>query len=147
MFTNILVALDHTSADQVMIPRVTELARLTGARLLLVHVADGWVARNYNQLSLADSEEIKEDRAYLEELAGQLRRDGLEVATHLAMGDPPAEILKTASGQGCDLIAMTTHGHRLIGDVLHGQTIEQVRHRSTIPLFIVSALGGSGTGG
>lgn len=144
MFAHILVALDHTAADRALIPRVAELARLAGARLLLVHVADGWVARNYHQLKLADSEEIKEDRAYLEEQAEQLRRDGLTVAVLLAMGDPPAEILKTASAQGCDLIAMTTHGHRLLGDVLHGQTIEQVRHKSTIPLFIVSAKGAAG---
>lgn len=139
MFKKILVALDHTAADQAILPRVAELARLAGSRLLLVHVADGWAARNYEQLKLADSEEITEDRAYLKEAESRLRQEGLDVSSLLAMGDPPTEILKTAADQGCDLIAMTTHGHRLIGDVLHGETIEKVRHKALVPLFIVSA--------
>ena len=41
---------------------------MTGAKLLLVHVSDGWVARNFDQLKLAESEEMKQDRVYLKEL-------------------------------------------------------------------------------
>ena len=41
---------------------------MTGASLLLVHVADGWAARNFEQLGLRESEEMKADRAYLEKL-------------------------------------------------------------------------------
>lgn len=139
MFKRILVALDHTPADDALLPQVAELARLAGSTLLLVHVADGWVARNYDQLKLADSEEMKEDRAYLESVAGRLRALGVVVDLHLALGDPPTEILRAAQAHGCDLIAMTTHGHRLIGDIIYGETIEKVRHRTTVPLFIVSA--------
>lgn len=139
MFRKILVALDHTAADQALLPRVSQLARLAGSHLLLVHVADGWVARNYEQLKLADSEEIKEDRAYLQATEMSLREGGLSASSLLAMGDPPTEILRAAADQSCDLIAMTTHGHRLIGDVLHGETIEKVRHKALVPLFIVSA--------
>lgn len=139
MFKKILVALDHTPADRALLPQVMELAELTGAHLLLIHVADGWVARNYDQLKLADSEEIKEDRAYLQTAETNLRDAGLSVSSVLAMGDPPTEILRIAEDQNCDLIAMTTHGHRLIGDILHGETIETVRHKALVPLFIVSA--------
>src|SRR5437870_65372 len=78
-------------------PHVTELARRFQSQLLLVHVADGWVARNFNRLKLAESEEMKADRIYLESTAAQLRAAGLTVAAHLALGEPPAEILRTAT--------------------------------------------------
>lgn len=140
MYRRILVALDHTNADAVLLPHIRDLARMTGAEVLLVHVADGWAARNYERLNLAESEEIREDRAYLERTGAALRADsGLTVTTRLAMGDPPREILRLANEEQCDLIAMTTHGHRLIGDILFGSTIEYVRHRCKAPLLIVTA--------
>ena len=143
MYSKILVALENSRADESLIPHITELAQMHGSSLLLVHVADGWVARNFNQLKLAESEEMKEDQAYLDAAAGQMRAAGLEVTTHLALGDPPTEILKTAEREGCDLIAMTTHGHRLLGDLIHGSTIEEVRHRASIPILLVRAAKGS----
>ncbi len=143
MYRRILVALDHTNADAVLLPHIRDLARMTGAEVLLVHVADGWAARNYERLNLAESEEIRDDRSYLERKAAELRADsGLTVTLRLAMGDPPREILRLADEEQCDLIAMTTHGHRLIGDILFGSTIEYVRHRCKAPLLIVTAAHG-----
>jgi nucleotide-binding universal stress UspA family protein len=139
MYRKILVALENSTADQTLIPHISELARRLGSELLLVHVADGWAARNFDQLKLAESEEMKADRAYLETLAARLRAEGLTVSTHLALGDPPREILKTAENTHCDLIAMAAHGHRLIGDVLFGSTIHEVRHRTLLPILIVRA--------
>jgi nucleotide-binding universal stress UspA family protein len=118
---------------------VSELAKRLGSELLLVHVADGWVARNFDALKLAESEEMREDRAYLEAKAAKLREAGLRVSTHLALGDPATEILRTAGRENCDLIAMTAHGHRFIGDLIFGSTIHEVRHRATLPVLIVRA--------
>lgn len=139
MYRKILVALENSRADESLLPHVTELARLHGSSLLLVHVADGWVARNYDQLKLAESEEMRADQGYLDATVAQLRAAGLTVESHLALGDPPKEILKTAEREQCDLIAMTTHGHRLLGDLIYGSTIEQVRHRAAIPVLLVRA--------
>lgn len=139
MYQKILVALENSQADKSLLPHIAELAKLHKSRLLLVHVADGWVARNFDKLQLRESQEMIDDRAYLEETARQLRGQGLNVETLLALGDPPHEILKTATQQQCDLIAMTTHGHRLLADIFYGSTIEHVRHRSMIPLLIVHA--------
>jgi manganese transport protein len=139
MYKKILVALENSTADQSLLPHVTELAKRLQSHLLLVHVADGWVARNFNQLKLAESEEMKADRRYLEETASRLKTEGLSVSTHLALGDPPAEILKTAETERCSLIAMTSHGHRLLGDLLFGSTIHQVRHKTSIPVLLVKA--------
>jgi manganese transport protein len=143
MYRRILVALDHTAADDVLLPHVAQLATLTHAELLLVHVADGWVARNYDRFMLAESEEMREDRAYLDRRAAELRASHtLTVHVKLALGDPPHEILRLCDEEHCDLIAMTTHGHRLIGDILFGSTIDYVRHRSRAPLLIVSPKAG-----
>src|SRR5216117_1385762 len=99
MYRKILVALENSRADKSLLPHVTELATRLGSELLLVHVADGWVARNFNQLKLAESEEMKADRKYLEATAAKLRAEGLKVTAQLALGDPPREILKTAGSE------------------------------------------------
>lgn len=114
MYTNILVAIEHSGADRAVLEHVEGLARLTGARLLLVHVSEGWVARHFNELKLRESEEMREDRAYLESLCAQLRDRGLQVRARLALGDPVTELVKVAEEEQVDLIAMSTHGHRFI---------------------------------
>ena len=139
MYRKILVALENSRADASLLPHVQALAKLAGAEMLLVHVADGWVARNFDRLKLAESEEMKQDRQYLEKTATDLRNHGLNVSAHLALGEPATEILKTAEREHCDLIAMTTHGHRFIGDLIFGSTIHEVRHRSSIPVLLVRA--------
>lgn len=137
MYKKILVALDNSVADHALLPHITKLARILKSHLFLVHVADGWVARHYDELLLKESEEMIKDRHYLDEIANDLKLDGLSVSTHLALGDPPQEILRLAESEHCDLIAMTSHGHRFIGDILYGSTIEEVRHQSLIPLLVV----------
>jgi len=140
MYRKILVALENGEADKRLLPHISQLARQVGAELLLLHVADGWAARNFEQLKLAESSEMKADGEYLESMAVQLRGDGLRVDTLLALGNPPNEIVKIAAKSGCDLIALASHGHKLIGDIVYGSTIDKVRHNTTIPLLVVSAM-------
>lgn len=139
MYQKILVALENSRADQSLLPHVAQLAKLHHSELLLVHVADGFVARNFNQLNLIESDEMKEDQVYLDNAAAKLRDDGLRVDTYLALGDPAQGILKAAEERRCDLIAMTAHGHRLLGDLLFGSTINHVRHRAQVPVLLVRA--------
>jgi nucleotide-binding universal stress UspA family protein len=139
MYKKILVAVENSGADRTILSHVSELARLTGARLLLVHVADGWAARNFDQLKLRESEEMKADRAYLERLRDELTADGFTVDTQLAMGDPATELIRTAEAQQVDLIAMSTHGHRFIADLLRGATADRVRHLVKIPVLLLRA--------
>ena len=139
MYRRILVALENGRADASLLPHVADLATLAHSELLLIHVAVGWAARNFTQLKLAESDEMKADREYLEKQAEVLRARGLHVDVHLALGNPPTEILKAAEQAQCDLIAMTTHGHRFFGDLIYGSTISAVRHRSQAPMLIVRA--------
>src|SRR5207245_9536719 len=124
MYKRILVAIENSPADKTIVAHVATLARLTGSELLLVHVADGWAARNFDQLKLRESEEMKSDRAYLDGLRAELAGQGFTVHTKLAMGDPATELIRAAEEQAADLVAMSTHGHRYLADVLHGTTAD-----------------------
>jgi nucleotide-binding universal stress UspA family protein len=147
MFKKILVALDHSEADAILLGWVKQLARLTGAQLLLLHVSTGWRAQWQTDLNLADSEEMQEDRAYLRRVEHGLGTEGLRVEARHASGKPADEILKTARLDGCDLIAMATHGHHLLLDIIYGETIDRVRHEAEIPLFVVRAQAQKADGG
>jgi manganese transport protein len=139
MYHKILVALENGRADETLVPHVMQLARLLGSELLLVHVADGWAARNYDQLHLAESAEMRADRTYLAGICERIAAEGLRVSSELALGNPPTEIVRTAQARGCDLIAMTSHGHKLVGDLFLGSTIDKVRHNTAIPILVVRA--------
>ena len=137
MYKHILIPLENSSADETILTHIKPLVRMTGAKLLLVHVADGWVARNFNQLQLAESEEMKQDRAYLEGRRAELAAEGFTCAAVLALGEPSDEIIKLAREKEVDLIAMTTHGHRLVSDILYGATADKVRHAVDVPVLLL----------
>ncbi len=137
MYRRILVALEHSAADATILAHARQLAHLTGAELLLVHVADGWAARHFDQLKLRESEEMKADRAYLEQVGAEIAAEGLTVSVHLAKGDPADELIRVAEDAQVDLIAMSTHGHRFISDVLLGTTVSKVRHLVKIPVLLL----------
>jgi nucleotide-binding universal stress UspA family protein len=137
MYRHILIPLENSPADETILTHIKPLARMTGARLLLIHVSDGWVARNFNQLKLAESEEMKGDRAYLEKRSRELTGEGFPCDAVLALGEPSDEIIRLARENDVDLIAMTTHGHRLISDILHGATADKVRHQVDVPVLLL----------
>ena len=139
MYSHILIAIEHSNADAAVLSHVEQLARLTHARLLLVHVADGWAARHFEDLKLRESEEIREDREYLEQLCERLTERGFEVRGRVAFGDPATELVKVARDEQVDLIAMSTHGHRFLNDLFRGSTADRVRHGVTMPVLMVRA--------
>lgn len=137
MYKKILVPVENSPYDDAIIDHVTELARICQASVILIHVADGWAARNIEQLKLRESEEMKKDRVYIEKLATDLETRGVEADAVLASGDPAHEIAQAAKREDCDLIAMATHGHKFIGDMIHGSVSHTVRHASHIPVLLV----------
>ena len=137
MYKRILVPLENSPYDEAILHHVRGLAKLCGASVVLIHVADGWAARNANQLDLRESEEMKADRAYLEKLTADMKRDGIDVDSVLAGGEPSAEIVAAADREHCDLIAMSTHGHRFVADILYGSVANEVRHITKVPVLLV----------
>jgi nucleotide-binding universal stress UspA family protein len=140
MYQRILVPVEHSEVDQVILQHIRKLARTCNdASIVLIHVADGWAARNINQLDLRESEEMKSDREYIEAIADDLEKDGYKAEAILAGGDPAQEIADCAVREKCDLIAMATHGHRGISDVIHGSVASELRHISMLPVLMVRA--------
>jgi nucleotide-binding universal stress UspA family protein len=142
MYDKILITLDATDADRTILEHIEGLARLCHSRLVLLHVADGWAARWFG--SEAVSPEITEDRAYLTKVAAELSAKGFEVETDLAYGEPVTEIVKWVREKGCSLIAMTTHGHRFLADLLIGTTASRVQHQVDVPVLMLRAKKPSG---
>ncbi len=137
MYKSILVPVENRATDATVLRHIRPLAKASNAKLLLVHVADGWVARNYEQMQLRESEEMRHDREYLARLESELRDEGFDVSSVLAMGDPATEIIKLAKSHPVELVVMTTHGHRWLKDLLYGSTADKVRHNVDVPVLLV----------
>lgn len=137
MYRRILVPVENSAYDQAILDHVRQLARLCKASIVLIHVADGFVARNAKQLNLRESEEMRLDLDYLDRMTAALKADGLDAESVLAGGEPSREIAAAAEREHCDLIAMSTHGHRFVKDLLYGSVANEVRHISKIPVLLV----------
>jgi nucleotide-binding universal stress UspA family protein len=137
MYATILVPLDGTPTDRAIIEHVKQLARLASSRLVLLHVADGWAARTYGPDAV--SPEIAEDSAYLEEVRAEFQASGISAETELAYGEPDKEIIKWVRKKSCDLVAMSTHGHRFLADLFLGTTASRVQHSVSVPVLLLRA--------
>jgi nucleotide-binding universal stress UspA family protein len=137
MYSHILVPLENSPADDTVLAHVARLAQKSGGRVSLIHVADGYVARNYDQLKLAPSQEMLEDVEYLKKRESELQSLNIVTTAHLAWGEPADEIIKFAEEIQCDLIAMATHGHGLVADFVLGSVTRSVRHRTNIPVLLI----------
>jgi nucleotide-binding universal stress UspA family protein len=137
MYKKILVALDATAADQTILEHVTKLALAFDSSLVLLHVADGWAARLFG--AEAVSPEIEHDKAYLESIRLRLSAAGIQVEAELTYGEPADQIIRWIEFRGCDLVAMSTHGHRFISDLLYGSTADNVRHHVDVPVLMLKA--------
>jgi nucleotide-binding universal stress UspA family protein len=137
MYNTILVTLDGTPSDRAIIEHVKQLAKLAQSHLVLLHVADGWAARTYGPDAV--SPEIAEDTAYLEKVRAEFQSLGIPVQAELAYGEPANEIIRWVQQKGCDLVAMSTHGHRLLADIFLGATATRVRHSIDVPVLLLRA--------
>jgi universal stress protein A len=137
MYETILVTLDGTPSDRAIIDHVKELATLMHSRLVLLHVADGWAARTYGPDAV--SREISDDTAYLQKVRTELQSAGIATDAELAYGEPANEIIKWVAQKGCDLVAMSTHGHRFLADMFLGTTATKVQHNISVPVLLLRA--------
>ncbi len=88
MFKRILLPVENSSYDAAIVEYVRDLAKWCGASVLVIHVADGLAARNVKELSLRESEEMRDDREYVERIAAELSAAGVVTDCILAGGEP-----------------------------------------------------------
>ena len=131
------MTLDGTPTDRAIVEHVKQLAELAQSHLVLLHVADGWAARTYGPDAV--SPEISEDTAYLERVRSEFQSVGIPAEAELAYGEPAKEIVKWVQQKGCDLVAMSTHGHRFLADIFLGTTASRVQHRVSVPVLLLRA--------
>ncbi len=140
MYKKIRIPLDNSPTDETILVHIRKLSKWTHAQLVIVHVAEGFAARLQDQLNLADSEEVKDDQAYLDKVCAGLQKEGFNARAILVQGKEPADgILSVAQDEGCDLIAMATHGHKFIKDVILGSVADKLRHHTDIPILMIRA--------
>ena len=137
MYDKILVTLDGTPTDRAIIEHIKQLAKMMASRIVLLHVADGWAARTYGPDAV--SEEIRDDTRYLESVLSEFQNAGIAADSELAYGDPAKEIIRWVKQKGCDLVAMSTHGHRFLADIFLGTTATQVQHSISVPVLLLRA--------
>ena len=137
MYASILITLDATATDRAIIDHIKPLAKLLHSRVMLLHVADGWAARQFGEEAV--SREVDEDKAYLEQIRAEFEREGIPAQAELAFGEPAVEIVRFVKEKKCDLVAMSTHGHRFLGDLFFGVTASRVQHSVEVPVLLLRA--------
>lgn len=137
MYKTILLTVDGTTTDRAIIDHVKKLAKIAQSNVVLLHVADGWAARTYGKDAV--SREISEDTAYLKQLRTEFEAAGIPAEAELAFGDPAKEIVRWVKQKGCDLVAMSTHGHRFLADLFLGTTASRVQHNVSVPVLLLRA--------
>ena len=137
MYKTILVTLDGTPTDRAIIEHIKSLAQVMHSEVAILHVADGWAARTFGPDAI--SPEINADKSYLENVRVEFQTAGIPAKAELAYGDPAKEIVRWVQEQGCDLVAMSTHGHRFLADLFLGTTVTRVRHSVEVPVLLLKA--------
>lgn len=145
MYRTILVTLDGKPTDRSIIEHVKTLAHEMQSQVVLMHVADGWAARTFGPDAV--SQEVSDDRRYLDEVRDEFERSGTTANVVLAYGEPADEIVKWIRKNGCDLVAMSTHGHRFLADLFLGTTASRVQHRVSVPVLLLRARSEPGSAG
>jgi len=137
LYKTILVTLEGTPTDRAIIEHIKVLAPALQSRVVLLHVATG-VPAKYHRTDAA-GKEVEESKAFLDRVLGEFIAAGIPAEAQLAYGEPAKEIVNWVLQNGCDLVAMSTHGHQLIADLVLGTTANRVQHNISVPVLLLRA--------
>ena len=137
LYKTILVTLEGTATDRAIIDHIKLLAPAMQSRVVLLHVASG-VPAKYHRTDAA-GKEVEESKVFLSRVRDEFTAAGIPAEAQLAYGEPVKEIVNWVQKNGCDLVAMSTHGHQLIADLVLGTTAIRVQHSLSVPVLLLRA--------
>ena len=143
MYQKILVPLDGSKRAECILPHVESLARMYGAKVILLQVVhmiilgDGYMNVQYEASMAANQQALKEADAYLKMVSADLSKKGVR-SEQIAQSGPVVEtILDNAEKKKVDLIAMASHGRTGLSRVFYGSIAAGVIHRIDRPLLVI----------
>ena len=137
LYKTILVTLEGTATDRAIIDHIKLLAPAMQSRVVLLHVASG-VPAQYHRTDAA-GKEVEESKVFLGRVRDEFTAAGIPAEAQLAYGEPAKEIVNWIQQNGCDLVAMSTHGHQLIAALVLGTTAFRVQHSLSVPVLLLRA--------
>ena len=146
MYTRILIPLDGSELAESALPEAEKLAKLTGAKLVLVRVIDYSSRDRFSDFGLlyeyqAMANALEEERVlatdYLGSLSARLSGEGYTVSSKLVDGIAAKAIVSVA--EPGDVIAMATHGRTGMRRWFIGSIAEEVLRHSEVPVLLVRA--------
>lgn len=130
IYKKILVAMDCSHVDDVIIEHISALAIQNNARVFLIHVV-------HSHTLDQDRELRKQAQVCLKSRCETLMSRGIEAHIVIRSGEPDKELLAEIESKDYDLVAMATHGHSFVGDILYGSVSRTLKHRISVPLLLI----------
>ncbi len=137
MYKTILITLDGTATDRAIIEHVKPLAKQMRSRIVLFHVVTGVPAKVHG--TDAAGKEVADSQANLDQVRAEFTAAGIAADTELAYGEPVREIVHWVQRNNPDLVAMSTHGHHFMADLVLGTTAIRVQHSINVPVLLLRA--------
>jgi manganese transport protein len=134
-YRRVAVALDFSGGEVKLLAEAERIARGSGAKVILLHVVESPAALVMGQ-EAADQETIN-DQQRLEDLARNLHNMGIDAEWRLGTGSPSSELARMINELEVDLVILGGHGHSGVSDILHGTTVESLRHRIQVSVLVV----------
>jgi len=148
MYKKILVALDGSELAECVLPHVEAIARGCGVEsVVFVRALDTYVpgyVQSYitkDMIKEADERAEKAAREYLDEVAGRVNLDGVEVQKQLILGRAAERIAEYATKNEVDLIAIATHGRSGISRWAWGSVADRILRSACVPVLMARASG------
>jgi nucleotide-binding universal stress UspA family protein len=149
MYQKIVVPLDGSELSECVLPHLETIYKGCEVKeALLVHTIEplryqamGDYAFSENDLKKMDERRRNEAQTYLDGIAGNLAKSGINARTVILAGNPADTIAEYAEKNGADLVLVATHGRSGISRWAWGSVADRILRSACVPVLMVRAPG------